>query len=132
MLAVVDTVLGLATVDLDDERVLALVDGELTPRDPVVTGLPLTVAADVHGPRIVAVMARRPPLVLSDDAGVTWREAGGGLPPGVDVAISPEHPDTVLYATRERLYLSRDGGRFWRALTVELVEITRVEWLPGA
>jgi hypothetical protein len=34
----------------------------------------------------------------------------------------------VLYGARNRLYLSRDGGRFWRALTVELPEIQRVEF----
>ena len=47
-------------------------------------------------------------------AGATWREAGGGLAPGVAVAISPDHPDLMVYATAERLYVSHDGGRFWR------------------
>ena len=31
----------------------------------------------------------RPPVVVSHDAGSTWREAGGGLPPGKAVAVSP-------------------------------------------
>ena len=65
---------------------------------------------------------------MSDDAGATWRESGGGLPPGRDVAISPEHPDLVLFATESRLYLSGDGGRFWEVLELELHGITAVAW----
>ena len=42
------------------------------------------------------------------------------------MAISPEHPDLVAFATAERLYVSRDGGRFWAALAVELPSITAV------
>jgi hypothetical protein len=58
---------------------------------------------------------------------VTRREAGGGLPPGRAVAISPEHPDLVLFASENRLHVSRDGGRFWQALALELPSITRVQ-----
>jgi hypothetical protein len=68
----------------------------VTPPD---LGLPLVVAAAAHGSTVVAVVDRRPPLVVSSDGGATWREAGAGLGPGVAVAISPEHPDVVLYAT---------------------------------
>jgi hypothetical protein len=32
----------------------------------------------------------------------------------------------VVYAARNRLYLSEDGGRFWRALAPELPEIEAV------
>jgi hypothetical protein len=64
------------------------------------------------------------------DGGVTWREAGAGLGPGVAVGISPEHPDLVAFATAERLYVSRDGGRFWTALAVELPAITAVAFAP--
>lgn len=72
---------------------------------------------------------RRPPLVVSHDAGRTWRETGAGLPRGGRaVAVAEDDPDLVLYAARNRLYLSTDGGRFWRALTVELPEIERVEF----
>ncbi len=77
---------------------------------------------------MIAVVDRRPPLVVSHDGGTSWREAGAGLRPGVAVAISPEHPDLVLYATEERLHLSRDGGRFWHALSVELPAITAVSF----
>jgi hypothetical protein len=34
--------------------------------------------------------------------------------------------DAVLFGARNRLYLSRDGGRFWSALTPELPEIRAV------
>ena len=44
--------------------------------------------------------------------------------------ISPEHPDLVAFATAERLYVSRDGGRFWTALAVELPSITAVAFAP--
>jgi hypothetical protein len=64
--------------------------------------------------------------VVSHDSGRTWRESGRGLPAGSAVAISGEDPDVVLYAARNRLYLSRDGGRFWRGLAIELPEISEV------
>ena len=35
-------------------------------------------------------------------------------------------PIVVVYATAERIHVSRDGGRFWTALTVELASITAV------
>ena len=52
--------------------------------------------------------------------------AGGGLPKGTAVAIDEDDPDRMLYAARNRLFVSTDGGRFWRALTPELPEITAV------
>jgi hypothetical protein len=96
----------------------------------VTVSLPLLVAAAQSGSTIVAAVDRRPPLAVSHDAGRTWREAGGGLPKGVAVAIEDENPDLVLFAARNRLYLSRDGGRFWSALPFELPEIRRVEFTP--
>ena len=88
--------------------------------------LPLLVAAAAAGSTVVAVVDRRPPLVVSHDAGRTWRESGGGLPKGNAVAIDPANPDRMLYAARNRLFLSQDGGRFWHALVLELPEITAV------
>ena len=64
---------------------------------------------------------RPPPAARGpNDAGRTWREAGGGLPAGFAVAIADDNPDYVVYAARNRLYLSEDGGRFWRSLAPEL------------
>ena len=68
------------------------------------------------GSRIVAVVDRRPPLLLSDDGGLTWREVGGGLPSGAAIAIDEDNPDPLLYASESRLFLSEDGGLFWRGL----------------
>ena len=48
------------------------------------------------------------------------------LPPGTAVAIAPTDPDLILFAARNRLYLSRDGGRFWTSLAPELPEIRAV------
>jgi len=129
MRALVGTELGVFTVDLDEEEVLELDEAErLAP--PIVEGisLPLLVAVDAVGSRVVAVVGRRPPLVISNDAGTTWREAGGGLPPGRAVVVHPDDPDTILYAARNRLYLSANGGIFWRALAPELPEIVAIAW----
>ena len=100
-------------------------DAHLDPLGPEVA-LPRVVATAAAGSTVVAVVDRRPPLAVSHDAGLTWREAGGGLPAGRAVAISDDNPDLVLYAARNRLYLSTDGARFWRALTPELPEIQAV------
>ena len=123
MQALVATALGCVVVELESG------DAELVDDDPPTAGsaevsLPLLIAADQVGARVVAVLNRRPPLMLSDDAGQTWREAGGGLPVGTAVAIHPDEPDRLLYASESRLFLSEDGGRFWRALEPELIGIT--------
>lgn len=122
MRALVATEHGTYELDLDAEEVLGL--AEAAPqREPVEPSLPLLLAADARGPTVVAVVDRRPPLMVSHDAGTTWHESGGGLPAGRDVAIHPDDPDVVLYAARNRLFLSRDGGTFWHALAPELPEI---------
>ena len=123
MQALVATALGCVIVELESG------DAELVDDDPPTAGsaevsLPLLIAADQVGARVVAVLNRRPPLMLSDDAGQTWGEAGGGLPAGTAVAIHPDEPDRLLYASESRLFLSEDGGRFWRALEPELIGIT--------
>lgn len=122
--------LGTVAVDLDEEEETEVIDDELPRVEPPEVDLPLLVAAAAHGSTVVAVLDRRPPLVVSGDGGLTWREAGAGLGRGVAVAISPEHPDLVAFATAERLHVSRDGGRFWTALAVELPSITAVAF-PG-
>ena len=126
--ALVACALGTVEVDLDEDEVVAIVDEDLPSAPPPDVDLPLVVSAAAHGSTVIAVVDRRPPLVVSHDGGTSWREAGAGLRPGVAVAISPEHPDLVLYATEERLHLSRDGGRFWHALSVELPAITAVSF----
>ena len=128
----VETELGVWHVDVDEDE---LVEGAEPPRpDPPAPAerppFP-SVAVAASGSTVVAVVDRRPPLLVSHDAGTTWHEAGGGLPPGRAVWISPDDPDFVVYAGRNRLFVSRDGARFWRGLTIELPEILSVSASPG-
>ena len=125
MRALVRTVDGVFEVDLEDEVVLGLTDADVEP-EPVPLSLPLVVGAAASGSTVIAVVDMRPPLAISNDAGQTWREAGGGLPPGRAVAIAEDDPDYVVYAARNRLYLSTNGGVFWRSLVPELPEIEAV------
>ena len=96
------------------------------------TGLPRVVAAAAVGSTVIALVDAKPPLLVSHDAGRTWRGSGHGLPKGRHIAVSAESPDTVLYATATRLWLSEDGGRFWRSLAPELPEIAAIGFLDGA
>jgi len=123
--ALVRTVDGVFEIDLDEELVLGSSLAEVA-SEPVSVTLPLLVAAAACGSTVIAVVDRRPPLAVSTDAGRTWREAGGGLPPGRAIAIADDDPDYVVYAARNRLYLSTNGGTFWRALAPELPEIEAV------
>jgi len=122
--AAVRTASGTYLVDLEDEEVVG--QGEEFQVEPVRVELPRVVAAAQEGSTVAAVVDRKPPLAVSHDAGRTWREAGGGLPPGFAIAIDAENPDVMLFASRNRLYLSENGGIFWRALVPELPEIEAV------
>lgn len=121
------TVDGVFEVDVEGEAVLGEVDVPVDHERPEL-GLPRLVAAAVSGATVVALVDRRPPLLVSGDGGATWREAGGGLPAGFDVAVDSANPDRVLYAARNRLHLSTDGGRFWRSLEPELPDVEAVAW----
>jgi hypothetical protein len=129
VIAHVRTADGVLAVDIDDEIVVGDVDAEVDV-ERLGIELPRLVSASAAGATVVALVDRRPPLVVSHDAGVTWTEAGGGLPAGFDVAVDPSDPDRVLFAARNRLYLSTDGGRFWRSLAPELPDIEAVGWAP--
>ena len=122
MNALVRTVDGTWFVDLETEELLAA-DIELSSPAQIQVSFPLVIATAAAGATIVTVVDRRLPLAISRDAGSTWREAGGGLPKGTAVAIDEDNPDRMLYAARNRLFVSTDGGRFWQALTLELPEI---------
>jgi len=124
--ASVRTLLGTFDVDLELEEVVGDA-ADFDVAEPSVE-LPRVVAAAASGATVVAVVDRRPPLAISNDAGSTWREAGGGLPPGFAVAINDENPDVMLFAARNRLYLSENGGIFWRALVPELPDIEAVRF----
>lgn len=127
MTAAVRTASGTYVVDLEAEEVLGACEDFEPSRIKV--ELPRVVATAASGATIVAVVDRRPPLAISNDAGSTWREAGGGLPAGFAIAIDDDNPDVMLFAARNRLYLSENGGVFWRSLVPELPEIQAVAFL---
>jgi hypothetical protein len=125
MIAIVETVAGTFAVDLETEEVspaASEIDAAPTPE----LNLPRLVAAAVAGATVVAVVDAKPPLLVSHDAGVTWRDSGRGLPSGRAVAVADQDPDLIVYAARNRLYVSRNGGVFWTAFAGELPEITAV------
>ena len=126
MTARVRTSVGTYEVDLELEAIVG--GGEEFEPERVDVELPRVVAAAATGATVVAVVDRRPPLAISNDAGRTWREAGGGLPPGFAVAVDPDNPDLMLFAARNRLYLSENGGIFWRSLVPELPDIDAVRF----
>jgi len=125
MNALVETTAGTFEVDLETEEVTPSDQEQPSPGEPALN-LPRVIAAAALGPTVFAVVDTRPPLVVSRDGGLTWRESGRGLPPGRAIAIADDDPDAAVFAARNRLYVTRDGGVFWTALTVELPEITRV------
>jgi hypothetical protein len=128
VIAAVGTVAGVFLVDVEADELLG--EGTEVPAAarPEVA-LPRVVAAAASGSTVVAVVERRPPLMLSNDGGATWREAGGGLPPGFAIAVAEEDPDRMLYAARNRLYVSANGGVFWRSLPFELPDVSSVAWI---
>jgi hypothetical protein len=119
----VDTEYGAYAVDLETEEVERADAVEV---DEVAVELPRVLAAGRTGSTIVALVDAVPPLMISHDAGATWRDSGRGLPRGRSVAVSQDDPDLIVYASRNRLHVSRDGGRFWTALGIELPEIRAV------
>ncbi|HZR94596.1 MAG TPA: hypothetical protein VFA56_02810 [Gaiellaceae bacterium] len=128
MIAAVETVKGVLLVDVDEEEVLGA-GTELPAVEQPRVDLPRLVAAARSGSTVVAVLERRPPLAVSNDGGATWREAGGGLPAGFAVAIAEDDPDRMLYAARNRLYVSTNGGVFWRSLAPELPDVVACAWI---
>lgn len=128
MIAAVATVDGVFLVDAESESLLGP-GSELPPSEAPHVDLPRVVAAARAGATIVCVVERRPPLAISRDGGSTWSEAGGGLPAGFAIAVAEDDPDRMLYAGRNRLFLSVNGGVFWRSLPFELPDVEGVAWL---
>jgi hypothetical protein len=121
MIALVATAAGAFAIDLETLEV-----GPAEPFVPAaapVLNLPRVVTAAAAGSTVAAVVDARPPILVSHDAGSTWRDSGRGLPAGRAIAIAETDPDTIVYAARNRLFLSADGGLFWESLPIELPEI---------
>jgi hypothetical protein len=121
--AIVQTELGTFAVDLETEEIEPAELEDVPVSEPLHLSLPRVIASAATGSTVVAVVDRRPPLVVSHDAGTTWRETGAGLPPGAAIAVSQDDPDLIVYASRNRLHVSTDGGVFWHALSVELPKV---------
>jgi hypothetical protein len=130
MKVLISTVAGPFSVDLETDDVDPW-DGEVSLPPAPVLNLPRVLAAAAVGATVVAVVDAKPPLLVSYDAGSTWRESGRGLPAGRAVAISDDDSDLIVYAARNRLFLSRNGGVFWSSLAVELPEIVAITF-PGS
>jgi hypothetical protein len=128
VIAAVRTVDGVLLLDVEEETILG--PGESVPEaEKPKLALPRVVTAAQNGATIVAIVDRRPPLAISRDGGATWIEYGGGLLPGFAVSIADDDPDRILYAARNRLYLSVNGGIFWRSLPFELPDILAAGWI---
>jgi hypothetical protein len=128
LIAAVQTVEGVMLVDVEAEELLGS-GTELPAVEAPQVELPRVVAAAQSGATIVVVVERRPPLAISRDNGATWTEAGGGLPAGFAVTVAEDDPDRMLYAARNRLYVSANGGVFWRSLPFELPDVLSVAWI---
>ena len=126
MNVLVATVAGSFVVDLETDEV-APWDEDVSPPPAPALNLPRVVAAAASGSTVAAVVDARPPLLVSHDTGSTWRESGRGLPAGRAIAICEDDPDLLVYAARNLLYVSRNGGLFWAALALELAEIEALE-----
>jgi hypothetical protein len=133
MNALAETASGVFTVDVDTGELTDFAPGaSLDPPPPPAVPLPRVIAAAVAGSTVVVAVDTRPPMLVSHDAGVTWRESGRGLPRGSAVAIADSNPDAVLFAAGERLWVSHDGARFWQAVPTELPEpIVGLDWIDA-
>lgn len=125
MNVLVATVAGSFAVDLETDEVGPW-DGDVSPPPAPTVNLPRVVAVAASGSTVAVVVDAKPPILISHDTGSTWRESGRGLPPGRAIAISGDDPDMLVYAGRNLLYVSRNGGVFWSALALELPEIERI------
>jgi hypothetical protein len=128
MIAAVRTIDGVVLVDVEEEALIGPGD-DLPEMERPELSLPRVVAAARAGSTVVAVVEHRPPLMISRDAGATWSEAGGGLPAGFAIAVAEDEPDRMLYAGRNRLYVSLNGGVFWQSLPFELPDVEAVAWI---
>ena len=125
-LVLVQTAEAVLTLDAEDGVVDVDAGARLDPQPTIPISLPAVIACVGSGSTLVALVSRRPPLVVSHDSGRTWHEAGGGLPRGRAIAIDEDDPDSILFAAAHRVWLSRDGGRFWESVALDLPEIEAV------
>lgn len=68
--------------------------------------------------RVIAATERE--VVVSDDAGATWRDATGPLVDIHRVVSAPSAPDTLYASTFAGVFRSDDAGRTWRNASGDL------------
>ena len=129
MLALVATAAGTFSVDLDSEEVGA---AEPFRRRSAAAAQPAPGRrrrrGRLDGRRAVDA---RPPLLVSYDAAPPGASPDAVFRRGAQSRSAEADPDTLAYAARNRLYVSRDGGVFWTALAVELPEIEALDLVEG-
>lgn len=122
----VQTADAVLTIDADEGVVDIETGARIARPQDIAVSLPGVIACVGAGSTLVALLARRPPLAISHDAGRTWHESGSGLPAGQAIAIDEDDPDSILFAAKHRVWASRDGGRFWESVAIDLPEIETV------
>ena len=70
-----------------------------------------------------------PPTFSSPPGQVVGVIAGGPSALTRSAEGAEDDPDRMLYAARNRLYVSANGGVFWRSLPFELPDIDSVAWI---
>lgn len=82
------------------------------------SGFVIALAADPADPKRMMAFTNQG-LKSTADGGVTWKQAGGGLPVGLEVTsltISPTDPKIAYAADSATIFQSKDGGTTWTAI----------------
>lgn len=80
------------------------------------------VALSPAAPRVVHA-AGGAGVFRSDDAGDTWRAAGGFLNGVTQLVVDPTNADAVVATAGSNIYKSTDGGATWRDVTGTLTSL---------
>ena len=124
----VQTADAVLTIDAEDGVVEIDAGGRLAPTPEITTSLPGVLSCVGAGSTLVALLGQASGRHLHALAGRTWHESGGGLPRGQAIAIDEDDPDAILFAARNRVWASQDGGRFWESVAIDLPEIVAVSF----
>ncbi|MGI8485659.1 MAG: WD40/YVTN/BNR-like repeat-containing protein, partial [Thermomicrobiales bacterium] len=96
--------------------------------EPLFTGLSVDAIGlprQGNGKAILLASTIEKGLLVSDDGGVTWNDANAGLnyDPIVALAFSPLYArdETIFLATDSDIFRSRNGGKAWRRLELDVL-----------
>ena len=82
MIAIVSTTAGVVRASTSTRKRSSRSTASSSRSTRLSLNLPRLVAAAAAGATVLAVVDTKPPIVVSHDAGTTWRESGRGLPRG--------------------------------------------------